>query len=264
MIGVDCSRNTILFNPTEISLVRHPVTANSFAAKSQELQEALSLGTPAIAITFGHDAPIGVPDFEGTSPEPTDDGRTGKVSAGCVFWGQATNSTFVTRPADHANCNVGSYTHGLKTLEEAATGDDVAALLKSGWVTAEAVPTIPQVTERFSVITYGPLAEAADAPDVVLLHLNPKQTMIMYDAIPEMRIEGKPQCHIIAVAKEQGVVAASVGCMLSRVRTGMSNNEMTCAIPGPLLDDVVKRLKVAAAVGKTVAAYASQDAKRFI
>ena len=88
--------------------------------------------------------------------------------------------------------------------------------------------------------------------------------MIMYDAIPEMRIEGKPQCHIIAVAKEQGVVAASVGCMLSRVRTGMSNNEMTCAIPGPLLDDVVKRLKVAAAVGKTVAAYASQDAKRFI
>ena len=78
-----------------------------------------------------------------------------------------------------------------------------------------------------------------------------------------MRIEGKPQCHIIAVAREQGEVVASVGCMLSRVRTGMSNNEMTCAIPGPRLDEVVDRLEKAVAVDLTVAAYASQDAKRF-
>jgi len=240
------------------------MTSSAFAENSREIQEVLGLGTPAIAITFSHEAPNGVPDFDGSPPKPTDDGRTGKVSAGCVFWGKATKRTFVTRPADHANCTVGSYTHGLKTLEEAAKGDDVAALLESGWVTADAVPTIPQVTERFSVITYGPLAEATDAPDVVLLHLTPKQTMIVLDAIPEMRIEGKPQCHIIAVAKELGIVAASVGCMLSRVRTGMSNNEMTCAIPGPLLDDVVNRLKNAAAVDKTVASYASQDAKRFV
>jgi len=240
------------------------MTATSFVAKSQELQEALNLATPAIAITFSHGAPDDVADFDGNPPKPTDDGRTGKVSAGCVFWGKATDGSFVTRPADHANCNVGSYTHGLRTLEEAAKGDDVAALLESGWVTPEALPTIPHVTEKFSVITYGPLAEAVGVPDVVLLHLNPKQIMMLSDAIPEMRIEGKPQCHIIAVAKEQGDVAASVGCMLSRVRTGMKNNEMTCAIPGQRLEEIVDRLTKAVAVDKTVAIYASEDAKRFV
>lgn len=171
--------------------------------------------------------------------------------------------TFVTRPEDHANCKVGSYTHGLKTMAEAAQGSDVAALLESGWVTAEDAPKIPQVSEKFPFITYGPLAEAITEPDVVFLHLNPKQTMMMSDAVPEMRIEGKPQCHIIAVAREQGEVAPSVGCMLSRVRTGISNNEIICAIPGARLDEIVDRLEKAVAVDRTVAAYANQDAKRF-
>ncbi|MBT3333030.1 MAG: hypothetical protein HN394_16115 [Rhodospirillaceae bacterium] len=237
--------------------------AGLFANQSETLRELLGLSAPAIAITFSQSRPETVPDFPGTAPAAVDGGRTGKVPAGCVFWGKANGGTFTTQPADHANCNVGSYTHGLKTLEEAAQGSDVAMLLDSGWVTADAVPSIPQVSERFSYITYGPLAEATAAPDVVLLHLNPKQTMLMSDGIPEMRSEGKPQCHIIAVAKEQNQVVASVGCMLSRVRTGMSNNEMTCAIPGPILAEVIARLSSAVQVDKTVAAYASQDSMRF-
>ena len=44
--------------------------------------------------------------------------------------------------------------------------------------------------------------------------------MTLRDTFPEMPIEGKPQCHIVAMAKEQGQVAASVGCALSRTRTG--------------------------------------------
>ena len=239
------------------------MTATVYTTQSEALQKALSLSTPAIAITFAHEAPEGVPEFPGEPPQAAEGGRTGKVSAGCVFWGKAAQSTFTTQPDDHANCNVGSYTHGLKTLEEAAQGSDVATLLETGWVTAQDVPKIPQVSEKFPFITYGPLAEATAVPDVVFLHLNPKQTMMMSDAIPDMRIEGKPQCHIIAVAREHGEVVASVGCMLSRVRTGMSNNEMTCAIPGPRLDEVVDRLEKAVAVDLTVAAYASQDAKRF-
>ena len=227
------------------------------------LRDALSLEAPPIAIAFSHDAPAGVPEYDAAMPAPAAGGRTGKVPAGCVFWGKATTRTFTTRPADHANCNVGSYTHGFKTLAEAAVGSDVAALLESGWVREEDVPGIPQVQEKFAFVTYGPLADAAAVPDVVFLHLNPKQAMMLSDAIPEMRIEGKPQCHIIAIAREQNEVAASVGCMLSRVRTGMRNADMTCAIPGRRLAEVLERLQKAVAVDKTVAAYAAEDAKRF-
>ena len=65
----------------------------------------------------------------------------------------------------------------------------------------------------------------------MFLRLNGKQLMVLSDAMPGLRIEGKPQCHIVAIAKEQGEIAASVGCALSRVRTGMPPTEMTCAIP---------------------------------
>jgi uncharacterized protein (DUF169 family) len=151
----------------------------------------------------------------------------------------------------------------LKTLEEVASNSDVAALLESGWVTMDVVPNIPSVKEPAKFITYGPLAQTSLDPDVIFLRLNPKQTMMLSDALPDLRFEGKPQCHIIAIAKEQNEVAISVGCMLSRVRTGMSNNEMTCAIPAGRLGEVVERLKTHAAADTAVAAYASNDAQRF-
>jgi hypothetical protein len=98
---------------------------------------------------------------------------------------------------------------------------------------------------------------------VVLLRVNGLALMTLKDALPELRIEGKPQCHIIAIAKEQGVVAASVGCALSRARTGMRPEEMTCAIPGRRLTEVVAALESAAGLDRAMANYAATDAKRF-
>jgi uncharacterized protein (DUF169 family) len=87
--------------------------------------------------------------------------------------------------------------------------------------------------------------------------------MVLHDAVPNLRIEGKPQCHIIAIAKEQGVPAASVGCALSRVRTGMSAHEMTCAIPASTLGNVVDTIQRNAGADTAVARYAAVDAQRF-
>lgn len=237
--------------------------AHNWQDLASELRTLLSLEHAPLAITFSQAAPPGVPPFEGVMPGPTPDGRTGKVSAGCVFWVKAATRTFTTVPADHGNCSVGSMTHGLKTREEVAGNGDVAALLESGWVTLDMVPQIPVVTQRPNFITYGPLPDTRIDPDVVLLRLNPKQVMVMHDAIPEMRLEGKPQCHIIAMAKEHHQVAASVGCMLSRVRTGLPNSQMTCAIPAPRLAEVVARLQTTWQADNTVAAYAAEDARRF-
>src|SRR2546426_9062193 len=127
----------------------------------------------------------------------------------------------------------------------------------------EVVPQIPVVQQQPQCITYGPLADTRIDPDVVLLRLNPKQVMILHDAMPGIRMEGKPQCHIIAIAKEQQEVAASVGCMLSRVRTGLPNSQMTCAIPASRLTEVVEWLQATCAADTTVAAYAAEDGRRF-
>ena len=99
----------------------------------------------------------------------------------------------------------------VQDAREVAGNSDVAALLESGWVTMDVVPQIPVVHEKPGAVTYGPLAETPVDPDVVFLRVNGKQLMVLSDAIPGLRIEGKPQCHIVAIAKEQGVPAASVG-----------------------------------------------------
>ena len=242
----------------------HATSSPDYTHLARALTQTLHLAAPPIAITFGSEAPPGVPAFDAPMSEPAADGRAGRVSAGCVFWVRATERTFATVPEDHGNCSVGRYTHGLATMEEIAGNSDVAALLESGWVDADAVGAIPRVADRAEVITYGPLADAIVEPDVVLLRVNGRQMMVLSDALPGMPIEGKPQCHIVARAKQHGEVAASVGCALSRARTGMRPDEMTVAIPGPRLAEVADAVDRAASVDAVVAKYAAEDARRFV
>ena len=237
------------------------MSKDNWSVLASALSSKLKLQATPIAITFSNDFQ-GVPPFEGPTPAPMPDGRTGKVPAGCVFWMKATDRTFSTVAEDHGNCSVGSLTHGLKTMDEVAGNSDVAALLDSGWVTMDVVPQIPVVKTKYGYITYGPLVESSD-PDVVVVRLNATQLMVLHDAIPGLRFEGKPQCHIVAIAKEQGKIAASVGCMLSRVRTGMSPSEVTCAIPASKLGDVIEALDSTCVADGKVATYAAEDGKRF-
>ena len=238
--------------------------ADERARLASELTSLLKLAAPPLGIAFRAETEVpGVDRYAARPPAPTADGRTGAVPAGCGFWFKAVDGAFSTIAEDHANCSVGSYTHGFKRLEEVADKADVAALVGSGWVSEADFPKVAAVKERPGAIVYGPLADLAVEPDVVFLRLNAKQAMLIDDALGGVRFEGKPQCHIVAIAKDQGEPAISVGCMLSRVRTGMSNNELTCAIPAARLGVVVAALRRNAGTERTVAAYAAQDAARF-
>jgi uncharacterized protein (DUF169 family) len=230
---------------------------------AEDLVKSLGLQNEPLAISFSQEPLAGVEPFADPMPTAAEDGRTGRVPAGCVFWMKSAGRTFSTVAEDHANCSVGSVTHGFKTLEEVGEKADVGTLVEAGWVAPEMFPQIPVVTERFEYVTYGPLKDADHDPDVVFLRVNAKQAMNISDAFPDLQFEGKPQCHIIAIAKEQQQVAISVGCMLSRVRTGMTNTEMTCAIPGARLAEVAQQIKTTVVIDGSVANYASEDARRF-
>lgn len=236
---------------------------NNWKEISSEITTLLNLQSLPIAITFSNVVPSEVQQYEGNMPEPTSDGRTGKVPAGCVFWMKAGKQTFTTVPQDHGNCSVGSVTHGLKTLSEVANNSDVLSLLECGWVTNDMVKQLPMVKKRPEFITYGPLEDTSFDPDVVLLFVNAMQAMILSDAVSDIHFEGKPQCHIIPMAKEQKAIALSLGCMLSRVHTGMATTDMTCAIPANRLSDLVNMLKNAKSANTVVAKYASEDMNRF-
>jgi len=165
------------------------------------------------------------------------------------------------RVCDGLSCEMAGAKQLLERLPE-LLGRDVRVIPAPCVGRCEQAP-VAVVHQKPQCITYEPLPDTRLDPDVVLLRLNPKQVMILHDALPDMRMEGKPQCHIIAIAKEVQEVAASVGCMLSRVRTGLPNSQMTCAIPAHRLAEVVERLKATCAADTTVAAYAAEDARRF-
>ena len=228
-----------------------------------ELKNILGLAAEPVAISFRGSPPSGIAPFEAEPPPPGPDGRTGAVAAGCVFWMDGAERSFSTVPKDHGNCSVGCVTHGISSVDEVVQNDDVRAVVESGWVTPEAFAGMTVVRERPDYIVYGPAAEMTDEVSVILIRLNGKQQMFLDDAWPDLRLEGKPQCHIVAIAKDFGQVAMSVGCMLSRVRTGMSNNEVTCAIPPQVLPELIRRLLAARQADDQVAAYAASDAQRF-
>jgi uncharacterized protein (DUF169 family) len=96
-----------------------------------------------------------------------------------------------------------------------------------------------------------------------MLRVNGRQMMILSDSIPGLQIQGKPQCHIVALSKETGVPAVSLGCALSRARTGMRPEEMTCAFPAATFAGFVDQIEATAATDSVVAKYATDDARRF-
>src|SRR5262245_61753157 len=74
------------------------------------LRAALSLPRPPVAVSFLEAAPDGVRRF------------MGQVPSSCSFWSVAASaergrSAFVTLPADHHGCPIGSYTHNVEGLD---------------------------------------------------------------------------------------------------------------------------------------------------
>jgi uncharacterized protein (DUF169 family) len=213
---------------------------------ARELIRLLDLDHPPVAVAF-HQLEPAVHSRSRPAHEP----------AGCCFWQQAEQRRLHTTAVDHAHCSVGSYTHGLISLAQAAAGEDTAALVGSGWVTDAALAGAPAVATTPAVITYEPLEEADD-PDVVLVRLTAGSLMTLQGACPELSLVTKPQCQIVPLALE-GTIAVSPGCAVSRVRTGLPPDELTCALPACDLAEIVARLTRSRAADAAVSAYADDD-----
>lgn len=235
---------------------------NDHASAQRELVDLLGLVHAPVAINFHETLPTEARWHDAPMTEPTEDGRSGRVPASCVFWAEAHEASFTTVPADHGNCSVGRFTHGLVGAEGILDKTDVATLLEVGWVTMEAFAGVAALDRKPAAISYGPLAESAGDHDVVLLRVSPKQMMAIGDAIA-VEFSGKPQCQIIPRAADRNVVAASMGCALSRARIGMSDDELTCAVPAGRVDELLGGLRSVRRADDAVVGYALADKARF-
>jgi uncharacterized protein (DUF169 family) len=218
---------------------------SSSAVLAQRLSELLGLTEPPVAVSFDTPPDAGVTTQ--VKPQP----------AGCCFWGPAQQQRLDTVAADHAHCSVGSYTHGLIPLGQAAAGADTAALVGSGWVGEADLNAAAALPFRPSSITYQPLSDAEN-PDVVLARLSPTALMTLLGAVPDLTLARKPQCVIVPLA-HAGQVAVSPGCAVSRTRTNLPEDKLTCAFPARDLESIIDRLEASTAADRAVSEFAAAD-----
>jgi uncharacterized protein (DUF169 family) len=194
------------------------------------LQEILGLSEPPVAIGFSDQPPAGLEKWRG-----------GAVPAGCAFWREAMNGlSFYTEPADHYNCAVGAYTHGIGLPAERGSEleETVKLMISTEYLRMEEVPGIPVLPKTPAYIAYGPVESASFPYDLVLIAAKPASAMLIYEAALRAgaanalaNILGRPACAVLPLANNTGLTSLSLGCTGNRTFTALSAEEMYVCVP---------------------------------
>jgi uncharacterized protein (DUF169 family) len=204
-----------------------------------QLQDLLGLKSPPITVTFRPTAPAGVPRVASAGP------------SSCSYWTLAAEGqTFYTEASEHYHCPIGAYTHGvdLPPAQVQELQGVVGTMSTLGYIRSEEVPNIPRREERFGVAVYAPLDDAPAEADVVLVHGNARQMMLLEEAAQaagvgsNSALMGRPTCAALPAAIRSGRGVASLGCIGNRVYTQLPDDELYYALPGKHLAAVVDKL----------------------
>jgi uncharacterized protein (DUF169 family) len=208
-------------------------------SQGNQLQALLGLRWPAIAVGFQADVPADLPGVETAGP------------SGCTYWKLAAEGKiFYTEAADHYNCPIGSFTHGIDLPPDKAQELEglVGTMIGLEYIRQEEIPTIPRRNAPFGVALYAPLSEAPFEADVVLVRGNARQMMLIAEAAGAAGLSGgsalmgRPTCAMIPATVQGGCVTTSLGCIGNRVYTGLGDDEFYAAIPGSKLAVLVDKL----------------------
>jgi uncharacterized protein (DUF169 family) len=200
---------------------------------ARRLQELLGLRHLPVAVTFCATPPAGIPRIDSAGP------------SSCSYWKLAAEGrTFYTEAADHYNCPIGAYVHGIDLPAEVKNALEgvISTMISLGYLGAEEVPGIPRRDGAFGVAVYAPLAQADGEPDVVILAGNARQVMLLAEAAGAAGMLGRPTCAALPQVMKTRQGVASLGCIGNRVYTGLADDEMYFALPGSLVKPVTEKL----------------------
>ncbi len=216
------------------------------------LTAPLKLTRRPVAITLLDSEPADVAKFSGTEP------------SGCSFWRLAAyGRVFYTVPGDHFNCAVGAYTHNipLSPEREKETAETLQMMFGVGYILPSEVPGIPRLSKTPAAVVYAPLGVAPLAPTVVLFTTSAAASMLLNEAamragsggtLPPL---GRPACMAIPAAMEKGTVS-SLGCIGSRVYTGIGEDELFVVMPGKDLEKVAGALDTITTANQAIGDFA--------
>jgi len=209
-----------------------------YSSLESRLTEILGLTRRPVAVSSSQKQPAGITKFSGSVP------------AGCSFWRlAAAGRAFYTEAGDHYNCAIGCYTHNipLPPEREAELGATIAFMTSIGYIRPEDIPGIARLTNSPGYMAYAPLADAAFAPEVVILVGKPGKLMLLQEAAARAGAQiqpsllARPTCMAIPAALAGGATASS-GCVGNRVYTDLAEDELYIMVPGADLEKIAAEL----------------------
>lgn len=227
--------------------------ANKYSKLAYSLAASLDLQQPPVAISFTESVPADVGS------------HVDRVAAGCRFWQDAATRAFATSAMDHDLCSIGVYTHNLP-LSPAATADLHDALkvfAELDYVRAEDVAAIPVLKMRPAYVVYAPLERTPLPPDMVLLFVDARQTLVLSEAAQQVEngnppAMGRPACAVVPQVMNTGRAALSLGCCGARAYLDVFTDDVAIfAIPGAKLEAYVQRIAVLSKANSVLAKFHS-------
>lgn len=209
-------------------------------SNGQRLTQALSLRKSPVAIRFSNEPILGL--AASSKPAP----------GGCSFWEWGTEAVFTTRADDHEHCAIGVHTHNLDGASERYPSELRSVLQVFNdmeYATEDDVARIPVMPERHRYVAYGPLDGMPGIPDVVLLFVDSRQSLVVAEAAQQVEggvapAMGRPACAIVPQVVGSGKAAVSLGCCGARAYLDVLTDDVALwALPGGTLDAYVKRIE---------------------
>ena len=216
---------------------------------SEILQRGLGLTHKPVAMSFLLTPPADVPHFSSVVP------------SACTFWSLAEKDLFYASAEDHHQCPIGAMTMGFPLPEEKKEEADelFTEMLKLEYLSKEEFPKFPSVKKSHQFILYGPFGRFTVMPDVILLRVLPKQTMLLSEALGAaawtktgLTLLGRPTCGAIPIAMERQEAVATAACIGARVYAELSDEEFVVVIPGSQLKGLEDRLATILEANKTL------------
>lgn len=190
---------------------------------AKELTHDLGLKSPPVQVSYLDEPPAGVRNHSGPVPSV------------CTFFSEGRKEAFYADLHAHENCEIGAFVMGA--APEGELGQRLMATVgmmqKEGYLAPGDEAKIPRNTKPPRYVAYGPLGSLPVAPTTVLLFASAKSAMMAMEAAPgPVPMNGRPMCAVVPTLNQGASVAASMGCIGSRLYAGIGDGEMIVGIRG--------------------------------
>lgn len=201
--------------------------ATDLGALARQLSNDLELTEPPIQISYLDAAPKGVPEHPGGAPSV------------CTFFAEGRSRPFFAGLPAHEACEIGAFVLGV--APEGDVGQrlmaTVGTMQREGYLAPGDEAKIPRNAKPPRFVAYGPLGSLPMSPTNVLIFARPKSAMLAAEAAPgSVPMNGRPMCAIVPTLNQGAPVAMSIGCIGSRIYTGMGDDRMVIGVRGDHLE----------------------------